>query len=95
MSNHPDVPANMPGILRAAIRKEYACVNVFELNRFEDGTEITPALLIENGLLKSMGDGLKILGKGELEKRLVIVAHKVSKGAREKIEARGGEVKEA
>ncbi|MBI5441461.1 MAG: 50S ribosomal protein L15 [Deltaproteobacteria bacterium] len=80
---------------RNPFRKEYACVNVCELNRFEDGTEVTPTLLLEKGLLKAMGDGLKILGKGELEKRLVIVAHKVSRGAREKIEARGGEVKEA
>jgi large subunit ribosomal protein L15 len=80
---------------RNPFRKEYACVNVCDLNRFEDGTEVTPALLVEDGVLKSMKDGLKILGKGELEKRLVIVADKVSRGAREKIEARGGEVKEA
>ncbi len=76
-------------------RKEYACVNVSELNRFEDDTEVTPALLIESGLVKKLKDGVKILGKGELERKLIIVAHKVSKGAREKIEARGGEIKEA
>ncbi len=76
-------------------RKEYAYVNVCDLNRFEDGTEVTAALLIEKGLVKKLGDGLKILGKGELEKKLVVVAEKVSKGARSKIEARGGEVKEA
>lgn len=75
-------------------RKEYACVNVCDLNRFEDGTEVTPALLIEQGLVKKLLDGVKILGKGELERRLVVVAQKVSRGAREKIESRGGEVKE-
>lgn len=76
-------------------RVVYACVNVAELNRFEDGTEVTPALLLEQGLIKKLHAGVKILGKGELERRLVVVAQKVSRGAREKIEARGGEVKEA
>jgi len=76
-------------------RKEYACVNVCDLNQFEDGTEITPAFLIDQGLVKKLKDGLKILGKGELERKLVVVAHKISEGARQKIEARGGEVKEA
>ena len=76
-------------------RKEYAYVNVSDLNRFEDGTEVTPALLIEQGLIKKVKAGVKVLGKGDLEKRLVVVVHKISKGARDKIEARGGEVKEA
>jgi large subunit ribosomal protein L15 len=74
-------------------RKEFAVVNVLDLNRFEDGTEITPELLIEAGVIKKVLDGLKILGKGELERKLVVYAAKVSKGAQEKIEARGGEVK--
>ncbi|MBE0617920.1 MAG: 50S ribosomal protein L15 [Proteobacteria bacterium] len=76
-------------------RKEFACVNVCDLNRFEDGTEVTPALLIEQGLVKKLLGGVKILGKGDLERKLVVLAHKVSQGAREKIEACGGEVKEA
>ncbi len=80
---------------RNPFRKEYAYVNVRDLNRFEDGTEVTPALLLETGLIKKIKDGVKILGKGELEKRLVVVAHKVSRGARQKIEAAGGQVKEA
>ncbi|RMG85635.1 MAG: 50S ribosomal protein L15 [Candidatus Dadabacteria bacterium] len=79
---------------RNPFRKEYAYVNVRDLNRFEDGTEVTPALLLEQGLIKKLKDGVKILGKGELERRLVVVAHRVSKGAREKIEAAGGQVKE-
>ena len=74
-------------------RKEYACVNVCQLNRFEDGTEVTPELLIEMGMVKKLMDGIKILGKGELEKKLIVYAHKFTKGAQEKIEARGGEVK--
>ncbi|MEW6487699.1 MAG: 50S ribosomal protein L15 [Thermodesulfobacteriota bacterium] len=76
-------------------RKEYACVNVCDLNRFDDGTEVTPVLLVEQGLVKKLQDGVKILGKGDLERKLVVFVHKVSQGAREKIEARGGEVKEA
>ena len=76
-------------------RKDYAYVNVSELNRFDDGTEVTPALLVEQGLIKKLKDGVKVLGKGELERKLVVSAHKVSQGARQKIEALGGEVKEA
>jgi large subunit ribosomal protein L15 len=76
-------------------RKEYACVNVCDLNRFEDDTEVTLSLLMEKGLVRKALDGLKILGKGELERKLVVVADKVSEGAREKIQARGGAVKEA
>lgn len=76
-------------------RKTFSCVNVADLNRFEDGTEVTPRLLLEQGLIKKVNDGVKVLGKGELERRLVVVVHRISAGAREKIEARGGEVKEA
>jgi large subunit ribosomal protein L15 len=74
-------------------RKEYACVNVEALNRFDDGAEVTIELLIEEGLIKKIKSGLKILGKGELEKKLIVHANKVTKGAQEKIESRGGEVK--
>jgi len=63
-------------------------VNVIDLNRFEDGTEVTLALLMHAGLVRKAKDGLKILGKGELERKLLVVAHKVSDGARGKIEAR-------
>jgi large subunit ribosomal protein L15 len=80
---------------RNPFRKEYACVNVVDLNRFEDGTEVTLALLMDAGVVRKAKDGLKILGKGELERKLLVVAHKVSEGARGKIVARGGEVKEA
>ncbi|MBE3554901.1 MAG: 50S ribosomal protein L15 [Thermicanus sp.] len=71
-------------------RKEYTYVNVEELNRFTEGTEVDPALLIETGIVKNVRDGIKILGDGELTVRLSVKAHKFSKSAVEKIEALGG-----
>ncbi len=71
-------------------RKEYAVVNLEALNRFEDGAEITPVLLIESGLVKKELNGIKILGVGTLEKKLTIKAHKFSKSALASIEAAGG-----
>lgn len=73
-------------------KKEYAIVNVKDLNIFADGTEVTPELLIESGLVRKLKDGVKILGDGELERSLIVKAHKVSKQAEEKITARGGRV---
>lgn len=73
-------------------KKEYAIVNVEDLNIFLDNTEVTPELLQESGLIKKYKDGIKILGDGELEKKLVVKAHKVSRQAEEKITARGGKV---
>ena len=71
---------------------EYAIVNVKDLNRFEDGTEVTPELLKEAGLVKKMFDGVKILGDGAVEKKLTVKASKFTKTAQEKIEAAGGKV---
>lgn len=71
-------------------RKEYAIVNVSSLNRFEDGVEVTPELLIECGLVKKELDGIKILGEGELEKKLTVKANKFSKSALASIEKAGG-----
>ena len=71
---------------------EYAIVNVKDLNRFEDGTEVTPELLKEAGLVKKMLDGVKILGDGAVEKKLTVRASKFTKTAQEKIEAAGGKV---
>lgn len=73
-------------------KKEYAIVNVQDLNIFLDNTEVTPELLQESGLINKYKDGIKILGDGELEKKLVVKAHKVSRQAEEKITARGGKV---
>lgn len=68
----------------------YTTLNVEDLNRFEEGTEVTPAMLVELGVLKQVKDGVKILGDGELKKSLTVKAHKFSKTAVEKIEAAGG-----
>ena len=73
-------------------RKEYAIVNLDALNRFEDGTEVTPVLLIESGVVKSEKAGIKILAKGNVEKKLTVKAHKFSSAAKEAIEAVGGKI---
>lgn len=71
-------------------RKEFVGVNVESLNKFENGTEVTPELLMETGLAKQVTAGIKILGDGNLEKKLTVKAHKFSKTAIEKIESAGG-----
>ena len=72
-------------------RKEYAIVNLDTLNRFEEGTEITPALLTETGVVSSEKSGIKILGNGTLNKKLTVKAHKFSATAKEAIENAGGQ----
>jgi len=69
---------------------EYTVLNVSALNRFEEGTVVTPELLEESGLVKQVKDGIKILGQGELEKNITVKANKFSKTAVEKIESAGG-----
>ncbi|NSL52573.1 50S ribosomal protein L15 [Calidifontibacillus erzurumensis] len=71
-------------------RKEYAIVNVETLNRFENGTEVTPELLLETGVVSKLKSGVKVLGNGKLEKNLTVKAHKFSASAKEAIEAAGG-----
>ncbi|WP_100332807.1 50S ribosomal protein L15 [Bacillus xiapuensis] len=71
-------------------RKEYAIVNLDSLNRFEEGTEVTPELLIETGVVSSEKAGIKILAKGNVEKKLTVKAHKFSAAAKDAIEAAGG-----
>ena len=73
-------------------RKEYAIINLDVLNRFEDGTKVTPELLVESGLAKQVKAGIKVLGEGNLEKKLEISAHKFSKSAKEAIENAGGSI---
>jgi len=73
-------------------RKEYAIVNVGSLNKFAEGTEVTPVLLVEAGLVKAEKDGVKILGNGELNVKLVVKAHKFSASAKAAIEKVGGSV---
>jgi len=70
--------------------KVYTEVNVAQLEVFEPDTVVTPELLKEKGIIKKINDGVKILGKGDLNKKLTVKAHKFSKAAQEKIEAAGG-----
>ena len=72
--------------------KEIVAINVDVLNRFEDGSEVTVATLIEAGVVKNPRDGVKILGNGELTKKLTVKVNAVSQAAVEKIEALGGKV---
>ncbi len=69
---------------------EYTAINVETLNKFDANTVVTPELLKENGVVKQVKDGIKILGNGNLDKALTVQAHKFSKSAVEKIEAAGG-----
>jgi large subunit ribosomal protein L15 len=71
-------------------KKVWEIVNVEDLNAFEDGTVVTPDLMIEAGLAKKVVDGIKILGEGTIEKNVTVKAHKFSKTAIEKIVAAGG-----
>ena len=70
--------------------KEIVAINLSALERFEDGSEVTVATLIEAGVVKNPRDGVKILGNGELTKKLTVKANAFSKSAVEKIEALGG-----
>lgn len=74
--------------------KEYAIVNVGSLNKFKEGTIVTPTLLIEAGLVKKELDGVKVLGNGELTVKLTVQANKFSKSAKEAIEKVGGVAEE-
>ena len=80
------------GFTNAKFKTTYAVINVSDLNRFEDGTVVTPALLKETGLLKNQLDGVKVLGNGTLEKKLTIQANKFSKEAMEKINKAGSKI---
>ena len=71
-------------------RKEYVAINVDRLEIFEDGMVVTPVELIQYGIIKNVEDGIKILGNGELTKKLTVQANKFSASAKEKIEAAGG-----
>ncbi len=70
--------------------KEIVSLNVGVLNRFEDGAVVDAAALMESGILKNIGDGVKILGSGEMKKKLTVKATAFSEAAKAKIEAAGG-----
>ncbi|PQP84697.1 50S ribosomal protein L15 [Paenibacillus sp. PCH8] len=71
-------------------RKEYAVVNIEDLNSLAEGTEVTPEFLMTNGVVKNAKSGIKILGNGEVTVKLTVKANKFSQSAVEKIEAAGG-----
>ncbi len=81
------------GFSNARFKKDYAIVNLATLEtRFEDGAEITPEIALENGAIRKLKDGMKVLGKGELTKKFSIKTNKISTSAKDKIIAAGGTV---
>ena len=78
------------GFSNALFKKEYAVINVSDLNMFDEGTEVTPELLKEMGIIKKELSGVKVLGNGEISKKLTVRANKFSAVAKEKIETAGG-----
>ena len=77
------------GFSNHMFKTTYAVINLDQLNIFEDGTLVTPALLKEAGVIKKQLDGIKVLGNGKLEKKLTIQANKFSTSALEKIKESG------
>ncbi|OJF90158.1 50S ribosomal protein L15 [Alkalibacterium sp. 20] len=73
-------------------RKEFAIVNLDTLNRFEEGTEVTSELLVKSGVIKNKKSGIKVLAKGNIDRKLTVKAHKFSAAAKEAIETAGGSV---
>ena len=71
-------------------RKEYAAINIDRLEIFEDGDTVSPVQLIEAGIIKKIEDGVKIMGNGELTRKLTVQANKFTATAVQKIEAAGG-----
>ncbi len=78
------------GFTNARFRQTYAVVNLEQLNELPENTVVTPDLLLEKRIVRSLQDGVKILGKGELTVKLSVQAHAFSASAKEKIEAVGG-----
>ena len=79
------------GFNNVVFATRYAIVNVGALNGFDDGDEVDLAALVRRGIVAKLLAGVKILGSGSLERRLIVKAHRFSKAAREKIEAAGGQ----
>ena len=82
------------GFSNAPFKTEYATINVSDLDKFEDGAVVTPELLKEMGIVKNQLAGIKVLGNGELTKKLTVKANKFSATAVEKIEKMGGKAEE-
>lgn len=82
------------GFSNQPFKKVFAEVNVDQLNVFDAGSTVTPAVLMEKRIIRKLNDGLKIMGRGELKHNLVVQAHKFTKSAVEKIQKSGGTVEE-
>lgn len=82
----------MRGFNNKRFARELAIVNVRDLNRFEDGAEVTPEALLKMRILRALKDGVKVLGEGDLERRLTVSAHAFSQEAARKIREAGGQV---
>ncbi|MBM7865872.1 50S ribosomal protein L15 [Heliobacterium gestii] len=80
------------GFSNAPFKKEFAIINVGDLDVFEAGTVVTPELLLERKMIKKLKDGVKLLAEGNIEKALTVKLHGVSEAAAEKIKAAGGQV---
>ena len=80
------------GFTNALFRKRFAAVNIGRLEVFEEGTIVTPEVLVKRGIVKQVRDGVKILAKGDLTKALTVHAHKFSEKAKERIAGLGGKV---
>ncbi|NLM11601.1 MAG: 50S ribosomal protein L15 [Clostridiaceae bacterium] len=72
--------------------KTYTEVKLSDLERFEDGTVVNAELLLNNGIIKKVNDGIVVLGSGEISRKLTVQAARVTKSAQQKIEAAGGKV---
>src|SRR5262249_51853441 len=88
MPLHRRVPKR--GFTNARFKKEFAEVNVERLEIFDAGTIVTPEMLVRRGMVRKLGDGVKILAKGKLTKALTVRAHKFSAKAQEQITGAGG-----
>lgn len=80
------------GFSNAPFARRMATVNVEDLNRFDEGTVVTPELLMDNRMVRKTKDGIKVLGGGELTRALTVRANAFSQGAAAKIEAAGGKI---
>src|SRR5207302_10790639 len=78
------------GFSNARFKKEYAEINLGRLEVFEAGTIVTPEILVSRGMIKRLGEGLKVLGDGDLTKALTVRAHKFSARAQERSTGLGG-----
>jgi len=83
------------GFNNASFKTVYATVNLADLNQFEDGATVNETSLLEAKLIRGIYDGVKVLGNGEITKKLVVSVDKISASAREKIEKAGGSIAEA